>query len=217
MKNILKYGAFGLLGIGLIFGKYVGRWIVNVIANPDTRINRGAPYVQQYWNNCDTLHLIMKNFTIKLSHFEVKGSFDLSKDDNTADLHKWQSYFFDKRTNKYFRIYYFFVRNSMRSQMYGSFIYDVDQNGVKIIATINKQELADPTYGTEQKPVPILYFEVPDKMNSFYSLIDDEGKSKYSNEAEFKVYMTNYNIRNYLSYVKSKADFEKMFGKQPDK
>jgi len=53
MKNLLKYGAFGLLGIGLIFGKYVGRWIVNVIDNPDTRINKGA-HVEQYWNNCDT-------------------------------------------------------------------------------------------------------------------------------------------------------------------
>ncbi|MFD2338184.1 hypothetical protein [Pedobacter mendelii] len=54
-------------------------------------------------------------------------------------------------------------------------------------------------------------------MNSFYSLVDDEGKSNYSTEAEFKIYMTNYNIRNYLSYVKSQADFEKMFGMQPDK
>jgi len=48
MKNLLKYGAFGLLGIGLIFGKYVGRWIVNVIDNPDTRMNKGAPHVEQY-------------------------------------------------------------------------------------------------------------------------------------------------------------------------
>ncbi|GGI29511.1 hypothetical protein ACFOWC_17760 [Pedobacter mendelii] len=62
-----------------------------------------------------------------------------------------------------------------------------------------------------------MYYEVPEKMNSFYSLVDDEGKSNYSTEAEFKIYMTNYNIRNYLSYVKSQADFEKMFGMQPDK
>ena len=54
MKNLLKYGAFGLLGIGLIFGKYVGGWIVNVIDNPDTRVNTGKLYVKQCLNNCDT-------------------------------------------------------------------------------------------------------------------------------------------------------------------
>ncbi|GGI29509.1 hypothetical protein [Pedobacter mendelii] len=138
MKNFLKYGAIGALGIGLFFGKYLGRWVVDVFDNSDTRINNGAPYVQQYMNNCDTLHLMMKNFTKKLTHFKVKGAFDLSKDDNTADLHKWQSYFFDKKNNKYFCISYFFIMNSMRSQMYGSFIYGVNQNGTNIIATVNK-------------------------------------------------------------------------------
>ncbi len=216
MKNILKYGAFGLLGIGLFFGKYIGRWIVNVMDNPDTRINNGKPYVQQYLNNCDTLHLIMKNFTTKLDDFEVKGSFNLSQADNTAYLDKQTSVFFDGKSNKYYCIYYFFSSNSMSSQMYDTFISDVDKNGANIIATVNKNELSDVTYGTKQKPVPIIYYEVPGKMNSFYSLVEDEGKSSYSNEAEFKVYMTNYNIRNYLSYVKSKADFEKMFDKKPD-
>lgn len=51
-------------------------------------------------------------------------------------------------------------------------------------------------------------------MNSFYALVADEGESLYSNEIDFKSYMMNYNVRNYLSYVKSKHDFEKMFGKQ---
>ncbi|MBE5321642.1 hypothetical protein IM793_20940 [Pedobacter sp. MR2016-19] len=54
MKNILKYSAIVALGIGLFFGKYLGRLIVNVIDNPDTRINSGTPYVQQYLNNCNT-------------------------------------------------------------------------------------------------------------------------------------------------------------------
>ncbi|GGI29505.1 hypothetical protein [Pedobacter mendelii] len=217
MKNILKYGAIAAIGIGLFFGKYLGRWIVNIIDNPDTRVNNGKPYVKQYLNNCDTLHLTMKNFTDTNSYFEVQGKFDLSKDDNTAYIDKYEITFYNPVVKKYFCAYYFFPMNSMNSQMYNIFTGDINQNGTNIIATVNKQELADPTYGTKEKPVPIVYYEVPEKMNSFYSLVDDEGKSNYSTEAEFKIYMTNYNIRNYLSYVKSQADFEKMFGKQPDK
>lgn len=222
MKNILKYGAFGLLAVGLFFGRYLGRWIVNVIDNPDTRINNSKPYVAQYLDNCDTLQLVMKNFTKELSHFQVQGNFDLSKDDNTAYLDKWKSIFYDIKSGRYFCIYYFFSRNSMRSDMYGTFIYDIDQKGDRIIATVNRKELADNTYGTKQKPVPIVYYEVPEKMNSFYSLVYDDGDVNDRNvfhgtEAEFKIYTKNYNIRNYLSYVKSKADFEKMFGKQQDK
>ncbi len=48
MKNILKYSAYGLLGLGLFFRKYLGRWIVNMIENPDTKVNNGRPYVQNY-------------------------------------------------------------------------------------------------------------------------------------------------------------------------
>ncbi len=217
MKNILKYIAIGALGIGLFFGKYLGRWIVNMIDNPDTRVNNGKPYVQKYLDNCDTLHLVMKNFKTTKTHFEVQGNFDLSKDDNTAYVDKRISVFFADQLGKYFCIYYFFSRNSISSQMYGQFINDVDQNGASIIATVNKNELSDATYGTKQKPIPIIYYEVPDKMNSFYSLVDDIGNPTYKTETEFKNYTTNYNTRNYLSYIKSEADFEKMFGKQPEK
>ena len=217
MKNILKYGAFGLLGLGLLFGKYIGRWIVNIIDNPDTRVNNGKLYVKQYLNNCDTVHLIMRNFTIKLDDFEVQGAFNLSQADNTAYLDKQTSVFFDDKSDKFYCIYYFFSSNSKNSQMYDAFISDVDQNGASIIAIVNKNELSDDTYGTKQKPVPIIYYEVPEKMNSFYSLVDDIGNSNYKTEKEFKDYTASYNARNYLSYVKSKADFEKMFGKQPDK
>lgn len=48
MKNILKYGAIAAIGVGLFFGKYLGRWIVNMIENPDTKVNNGRPYVQNY-------------------------------------------------------------------------------------------------------------------------------------------------------------------------
>ena len=217
MKSILKYSAIVALGIGLFFGKYLGRWIVNFIDNPDTRVNNGKPYVEKYLNNCDTLHLTLKNFTDTNSYFEVKGKFDLSKNDNTAYIDKYEIIFYSDIVKKYFCIYYFFSINSKNSQMYNIFTGDIDQNGASIIAMVNKNELSDVTYGTKKKPIPILYYEVPDKMNSFYSLVSDIGNPNYKTEGEFKEYTTNYNVRNYLSYVKSKADFEKMFGKQPDK
>ncbi|RAJ31877.1 hypothetical protein [Pedobacter cryoconitis] len=220
MKKILTYGAFGLLAVGLFFGRYLGRWIVNVIDNPDTRINNGKPHVVQYLNDCDTLHLIMKNSTLQDTFFKVQGAFDLSRDDNTASVDKYETIFYEEKMTKYFCIYYFFSRNSMFSQMYYDFIYDINKNGAHIIATVNKKELADITYGTKQKPIPITYFETPDNSTTLYDLNKGSVENKFTfhgTEAEFKTYMKNYNIRNYLSYVKSKADFEKMFGKQQDK
>lgn len=213
MSNIFKYFAIGALAIGLIFGKYIGRWIVDLVDNTDTRVNIGKPFVSTYLNHCDTIHLVMKNFTTKLENFRVKGSYKISQADNTAYIDKQTLNFFDDKERKYFCIYYFFPNNSFNSQMYDTFLSDIEPNGTKIIATLNRNELNDDTYGTKWKPVPIVYYEVPAKLNSFYNLVANEGKSNYASEVEFKSYITNYNVRNYLSYIKSKFDFEKMFGK----
>jgi exonuclease I len=113
-----------------------------MVDNPDTRVNNGKPYVKQYLNNCDILHLIMRNFTIKLDDFEVQGAFNLSQADNTAYLDKQTAVFFDK-SDKFYCIYCFFPSNSKNSQMYDAFISDVDQTGTKIIAMVDKKELSD--------------------------------------------------------------------------
>lgn len=220
MKNILKYGAISVIAIGLFFGKYLGRWIINMIDNSDTRVNNGKPYIGPYLSNCQTLNLLMNDFVVKDSYFEVQGTFDISKDDNSAYLDKYETIFFEKGYSKYFCIYYFFSMNSMYSQMYGQFINDIDKNGTKIIALVNKNELIDPSYGTKDKPIPITYYEAPEKMTTLYELNKGPAENSFSfhgTEDEFKTLVKNNNVRNYLSYVKSKADFEKMFGKQPDK
>ncbi|GGI29507.1 hypothetical protein [Pedobacter mendelii] len=221
MKNFLKYGAIGALGIGLFFGKYLGRWIVNIIDNPDTRVNNGKPYVKKYLSSCDTIRLFMKDYSKKSEDFEVQGVFNLSKDENSAYIDKWASLFYDNRSKKYFCCYYFFPSLSFFSKMYGSFLYGIDQKGTDILATVNKNELSDATYGTKEKPIPIVYYIVPEKMNNFFDSVTDSGNHNdksgfHGTEIEFKTFMSEYNTRYYLSYVKSKADFEKMFGKQPD-
>ncbi|MET0571053.1 MAG: hypothetical protein ABWZ79_06480 [Pedobacter agri] len=201
MNKILKYFAVGALAVGLIFGKYIGRWIVNLIDNPDTRVNIGKPFVLTYLNQCDTMHLVMRNFTTKLKDFKVRGGFDISNADNTAYLDKQTTGFFDKKRGKYFCIYYFFPNNSISSQMYETFLSDIDQSGAIIIAYVNRVELGDNTYGTKLKPIPIVYYDVPAKMNSFYNLVADEGKSNYSNENEFKSYMCVFFICNFIFIV----------------
>lgn len=56
----------------------------------------------------------------------------------------------------------------------------IKDSGGKIIATVNKQELADSTYGTKEKPIPIVYFRLlKDESYTVYSLIKGEGKGDF--------------------------------------
>ena len=86
-----------------------------------------------------------------------------------------------------------------------------------VTATINMLELADTSYGTIKKPIPIFNFSRDDPNASWKTFaIYQQGSSKINNDIEMK---KNYrgNIGVYLSYIKSKEDFEKMFGKDASK
>lgn len=216
MKKTLQISSISLLAIGLIFGRYIGRWLVNIFDNPDTSINDGHLYINKYLSKCDTITLNVRNFADSASYFEVKAKFNPSSADNMAIVYKHEIKFYSDSLHKYFSIFYFFRYSSM-DEVFGMYLVRaIKDPGEKIIATVNKQELADTTYGTKEKPIPIVYFRLlKDESYTFYSLIKGEGKGDFrGSEADFKEYMLNYNIGHYLSYVKSKQDFEKMFGKE---
>lgn len=216
MKKVLQTASICILALGLIFGRYIGRWLVNVFDNPDTSINSGHLYINQYLSKCDTITLNVKNFADSASYFEVKAKFNPSSADNMAIVYKHEIKFYSDSLHKYFSIFYFFKYSSM-DEVFGMYLVRaIKDPGEKIIATVNKQELADSTYGTKEKPIPITYFQLKkEESNTFYSMAKGNDKSDFQgSEADFKKYISNSNAGYYLSYVKSKEDFEKMFGKE---
>jgi hypothetical protein len=215
MSKILVILSVSVLAIGLIFGRYLGRWLMNKADNPDTSINDGKKYADLYISNCDTLHLTLKNFKYKTRTFEVKAKANYLSDGNFASVDQHDVIFKDEQRQKYFAIYYFFAANAYRSIAYEGFIRsNLHQNGEPIVATVNKTELNDSSYGTITKPIPIIYFDTPGATDSFYSLVADATDDKdmfHGNEQQFKKYIAGYNAWHYLSYVKSKPDFDRMY------
>lgn len=77
-------------------------------------------------------------------------------------------------------------------------------------------DLNDTSYGTRQKPIPVIYCQLKkEESDTFYSMAKGNNKGDFhGSEADFKKYILNSNAGYYLSYVKSKRDFEKVFGKE---
>jgi hypothetical protein len=216
MKKALALLAISALVVGLIYGRFIGRWVMNMLDNTDTSINNGKNQVNSYLNNTDTLHLTLKHFKHQTRYFEVKAKDNYSADGNVATVNEFDVTFKDSIRQKYFTIYYFF-NNSFFYSAYGTFILsNVDQAGEHIIVTVNRAELSDAQYGTATKPIPVIYFDAPGVSNSFYSMVAGNAEDKTAfrgSEAAFKNYMLEYNAWHYLSYVKSKTDFNNMFNK----
>ncbi|GGH01283.1 hypothetical protein [Mucilaginibacter phyllosphaerae] len=216
MKKVILISAVSLIAVGLVGGRFLGRWIMNKTDNPDTSINRGQEVADSYIQNSDTLHLVLKKFKYASKYFEVKAKTNYFMDGNVAFIHQATIFFKDEVRQKFFTIYYFFNKPYF-DQAYGVFADgNLNTDGENIIATVNKKELADASYGTAAKPIPIIYFDAPAVSNSFYSMVAGDATDKaafHGSEAEFKKYMLHYNAWHYLSYVKSKADFHKMYSK----
>ncbi|MET4141921.1 hypothetical protein [Pedobacter sp. UYP1] len=216
MKKILQISSISLLAIGLVFGRYIGRWLVNIFDNPDTTINDGRLHLDEYLSKCDTVSLNIKKYTDSISYFEVKAKFNPSSADNTAFAYKNEITFYSDSLHKYFSIFYFFSNPELH-HLFGFYYTSAIKNpGGDIIATVNRLDLNDGSYGTKEKPVPIIYFQLKkEELNTFYSMAKGNNKGDFNgSEADFKKYILNSNAGYYLSYVKSKQDFEKMFGKE---
>jgi hypothetical protein len=203
-----------LIALGLALGIYFGRYFINKVDDPHTRINNGEAVADKYIANCDTIHLTIKNYMDTDVYFKVKGASNTASSNTIAYVSKYVISFYDDSMKKHFAVYYFFKTNSFLAQSFSNYtISELDKAGTPIACVVNKAELNDPSYGTEQKPVPILYFYTIKRGHDyFYSLTQEGTKSFEGNENEFKNWILNYNASHYLSYVKPKADFDKMFG-----
>lgn len=219
-KKVLTYGAISLVGIGGFYGKYIGRWLVYKL-DPPTMINEGKHFVDAYIAKCDTLHLTMTNRVDTSSYFKARAGFNPNSDLSTEYIDQFESVFYDQRQKKHFKIIYFFPVNSLFSSMYGYHLNALHENekNNKIIAEVNQDELKNSYYGTQKNPIPILSYAVPNLGDRFYNSINGEkGDTRffYGTAEQFEAYQLKYNAEYYLSYVKSKVEFENMMGKMTE-
>lgn len=72
-------------------------------------------------------------------------------------------------------------------------------------------ELGDPLYGTLQKPIPIFKFSRKNATDwkTFAEVTNNEGRIDNTKEMD-KLYKNSIGI--YLTHIKSKEDFKRMFG-----
>ncbi|MGY4385189.1 hypothetical protein ACVWYN_002225 [Pedobacter sp. UYP24] len=113
---------------------------------------------------------------------------------------------------KYFVIE-FITGSATDSYIYSEFIKEINK-GEHITASVNSKELADASYGTAQKPVPIFSFSRNDLQHhkTYITFLSSDGVYPDNHVKMEKDLRGSIGI--YLTHVKSNADFEKMFGKQ---
>ena len=102
-----------LLALGLVFGKFIGRYFINKVDNPDTRVNNGQAYADKYIADCDTLQLVMKNFKDSTSTFKVKSTGGAFLDNDQTYVTQHKVMFYDPQYKKYFSILYFFNKSNL--------------------------------------------------------------------------------------------------------
>lgn len=147
MKKILQISSFSLLLVGLIFGRYLGRWLINVFDNPDTSINDGSLHLDEYLSKCDTISLNVKKYTDSTSYFEVKARFNPSSADNTAFAYKNEITFYSDSLHKYFSIFYFFSNPELHHLFGFYYTRAIKDSGDNIIATVKRWILMTPLMG----------------------------------------------------------------------
>lgn len=173
--------------------------------------NDGHKKIDEYISHCENIQLVMNNY--KNIDTYVGGSYGkYGRNSFPAS----QTTFYDSTYKNFFIIELFsFKLHKDIVPSYASefslFIIQIKQ-GERIIALVNKVELADTCYGTLQKPIPIFNFKRSGEgiySKTFSDISEDTTTAKKDFE---NLYRGTIGI--YLSYIKSKKDFEKMFGKQ---
>lgn len=103
----------------------------------------------------------------------------------------WYNPFYSTEYKKYFSIMYFVDINQMRWPY-----------GMKVILTVNRDDMNNPEYGTKENPVPVLK-----------DIGVDESIRDYDKDYD-KAYMDSFyreNVIRYLKYKMPKSEFKRRF------
>jgi hypothetical protein len=200
-KNIPWIVIGKIIGVALIIP--IGNYLLNHFYYGGYKYNDEKEieqYYQQYIDNSDTLMLTMPKYGSEYYPPNKWGrtgsetlSFEMRRNKGTMDdfIHVPIVSFYSIKYKKHFVLMYF-----------GYFIGMHDWGGVDVILTVNKDDMQNPEYGTEENPVPVL------KAVGLTKSIRSNNKdfdTTYMNE------FYNNNVKRYLKYKMSKEEFNKRF------
>lgn len=195
-----------IITLGLILGVLACGAILYFF-NKSNSNNVGDNEIQKYINDSENIQLVIPG-SVNAVLNSIKGDARML---GSASFAASSDLFYDNLHKKYFLLQ--FINSKIKGDVskdydmeFSIFINSIKQ-GESITATVSKTELADASYGTKQKPIPVFKFSRDGNVNykTFESTTDDAAEISHIR----KSYPIDVGI--YLTFVKSKADFEKMF------
>jgi len=199
MKNVLS----SLSLIGILLGVALFSWVLFLFNKGHS--NNASDKIDDYINNCTPVKLKINDY--KNITKDIKGNAKLL---GTTTFYSNQTLFYDKSYKKWFVIE-FIAGDAGEAYLYSKFIKEINK-GENISAFVNKKEMDDAGYGVLQKPIPIFKFIRDDTGHhkTYAAFNNSDGAYPDNHIAINKSYRGSVSV--YLSYIKNKADFKKMFG-----
>ena len=202
MRNIFKY--IPMVTLGQILGTVVGFPLLIFLINIFYYSNKYNDDAEQYCDN-----YIKKSYDIEVMMPEEKSKYYLENQDENFRMSET---FITKMDKNYFSnpraIYIPFY--SVEYKKYFSIMCFLSSRdmwwpyGMKVILTVNRDDMNNPEYGTKENPVPVL---------------KDIGvdESIRDNDQDYdKAYMDSFyreNVIRYLKYKMPKSEFKRRFKK----
>ena len=200
MKNIFNYIPIGALGqvVGTLVVLPIIVFLINKLYYANKYNDDAGKYYKSYINNSYDIKVLMPTVDSKFyiqnvdEDYKMIETFRIRVDNNYfSNPEAWYNSFYSVEYKKYFSIMYF------------ARIYDMRwPSGMKVILTVNREDMNNPEYGTKENPVPVL------KDMGVDESIRDKDKD-YD-----KAYMDSFyreNVIGYLKYKMPKGEFKRRF------
>ena len=202
MRNIFKY--IPMVTLGQILGAVVGFpllcFLINIFYYSNKYNDDAEQYYKEYMNNSYDIEVTMPEEKSKYylenqdENFRMSETFITKMDKNYfSNPRAVYIPFYSVEYKKYFSIMCFLGANRMHWPY-----------GMKVILTVNKDDMNNPAYGTKENPVPVLK-----------DVGVDESIRDYDKDFD-KAYMDSFyreNVIRYLKYKMPKSEFKRRFKK----
>ena len=200
MRNIFKY--IPMVTLGQILGTVVGFpllcFLINIFYYSNKYNDDAEQYYKEYMNKSYDIEVMMPEEKSQCylenqdENVKTSETFRIRMDNNFFANPQGQYYpFYSKELKKYFSIMCFLGPTEMH--------WPCD---MKVILTVNRDDMNNPEYGTKENPVPVLK-----------DVGVDESIRDYEKDYD-KAYMDSFyreNVIRYLKYKMPKSEFKKRF------
>ena len=200
MKNIFNYIPIGALGqaVGALVVLPIIVFLINKLYYANKYNDDSEKYYKSYIDNSYDIKVLMPTMDSKFyiknadKDYKIVERFRIKIDNNYfSNPAAHYNPFYSVEYKKYFSIMYFTRSYDMRWP-----------SGMKVILTVNREDMNNPEYGTKENPVPVLK-----DMGVDESIRDN-------NKDYDKAYMDSFyreNVIGYLKYKMPKGEFKRRF------